>query len=320
MVSKSALANFRFFAHTSTTPFDTRDHPLPSISDIEQLRYLDPIARKIGVRFRLNGGVAFRCALQFTAEHKIPLSLFDLVPLTSDIDLVHSGAEKQNSEILRKIIEQVPDAECFRWEIRSQAAQRYFDKLQPSGGVIPARTISLTDGPDGTVVDPAFGHDEIVSKRFRYFINPFFKSAPLYRAGRDLPALSALLYLQTLFEAGIDVSSLNNQPGWTAAVEAFSKSSDHECQGLLQQHAYLRSRLRYLLINAFLSAPKREIFFQAAREVGLRDFLKTVSTSLGAQASELLLLIEQAEQDPVTLVVASIAVPARFESAGFPKG
>src|SRR5688572_20452609 len=104
---------------------------MPTISDIDQLQSLEAIGREIGVSFTLHGGTVFRFVSRLILNNdSIPISpdgeaiskkvdLYDICPFTADIDLVHSGPAAKTRHVLDAILECVPGAECFRWEIRS---------------------------------------------------------------------------------------------------------------------------------------------------------------------------------------------------------
>ena len=94
--------------------------------------------------------------------------------------------------------------------------------------------------PDGWR-DPAGGLRDIAARRFRYARSPLFRQSQLHRAGRDIEAFSALLYLQPLAEASIPADAQAAQPGWVEVSAVFADGlSDVSLVPMLQQHAYLR--------------------------------------------------------------------------------
>ena len=270
---------------------------MPFISDIEQLSQLGEVAQQFSVKFRLHGGAAFRCVRLASRRGVLekPINLFDLTPFTADVDLLHSGTEKQTPEILQKILDAIPCADCFRWELRTESSQAAYSNALVVGGVIPARTISLVDDGITELLDPASGYQDISSSSYRYQLSPFFKTSKLYKIGRDLPVFSALLYLQTLFEGSVDVQKMSTQPGWPAARQVFLGHRDFQTASLLQSNAYLRGRFRYLLINAFASAPSASDFISVADQVGLSRFVEDVAPSFAPDAT---LLFDLSKQEP----------------------
>lgn len=205
------------------------------------------------------------------------LDLFELTPFASDVDLLHTGPPGITGPILNAILSEVPAAECFRWELRTESEQRSIDQAMGSVGAVPARTISLVDSADGQIIDPASGAFDIESKQFRFFFNPYYARSESFRAGRDIPALSALLYLQTLFEAGLKGDQLLSQPGWGQAVDAVKTCQDDEVLRQIEEHAYLRARFWYLALNAYAAAPTRADFQLAAESLGFKLLLKLQS-------------------------------------------
>jgi hypothetical protein len=249
---------------------------LPRISDVEQLAYLGPIARRFGIDFRLHGGVASRVVARADGRTR-PLDLFELTPFASDIDLLHTGAPGITGAIRDAILNEVPAAECFRWELRTEGEQRSIDRAMGLVGAVPARTISLVDSIGGQIIDPASGELDIEHGQFRFYFNPYYATSEAFRAGRAIPALSALLYLQTLFEAGLTGDQLFSQPGWGQAVGAVQTCVEDEVLRQIEEHAYLRARFWYLALNAFAAAPTRADFQLAAESLGLNYLLKLQS-------------------------------------------
>lgn len=247
---------------------------MPYISDVEQLAYLAPIARRFGIGFRLHGGVASRLLGRVNDAIR-PLDLFELTPFASDIDLLHTGSAAMTGALLDAILREVPAAECFRWELRTETEQMNIDRTMGSVGAIPARTVSLLDTVGGQIVDPASGALDISRKKFRYYFNPYYAQSESFRAGRDTPALSALLYLQTLFEAGMSAEQLYNQPGWAQAAAAIQTLVEDEVRRQFEEHAYLRARFWYLALNAYAAAPTRADFETATEALGLKNLVKS---------------------------------------------
>jgi hypothetical protein len=253
---------------------------MPTIWDIEELRPLEAIGLRHRLSFTLRGGAAFRLALRLNSGGELddsPISLFELIRFTADVDLVHSGQPKTTGELLDAILSEVASAECFRWELRSESEDRIYQDQLARGNFVPARLMRVGEDPAMGLIDPANGRADIQTRKFRYHRNPLFRLSPLFLAGRDLEVFSALLYMQTLFEAGVTEPD-RTQPGWEAAEAVFhDASSNREVRRLLEEHAYLRCRLRYLLVNAVAAHPSRAVFRRVAEAVGLRGFIAAVA-------------------------------------------
>jgi hypothetical protein len=250
---------------------------MPTLWDIQQLRPLEQIGRRRNVAFKVRGGTALRAVLAHKREPSIQtLDLFDLTPFTADVDLTHSGEATLTPSLVDEILSEVPNGECFRWDLQSaediQAAAG--DRLYTN--VLPARLIELS-GVAPEVIDPANGLRDVYQASYRYFRDPRYRQSGLFRSGRNLEAFSALLYLQTLGEADIVGDEQIRQPGWRDVKEVF-QTADGEIHQHLQEYPYLRSRLRRLLVNA--AAPyAREDFVRTATQSGLAEFIRSVAES-----------------------------------------
>jgi hypothetical protein len=253
---------------------------MPTIWDIEQLRPLEAIGKNSEVSFTLRGGVAFRFALKLNSVgdiDKSPIDLFDLTPFTADVDLVHSGPPEKTAQLLDAILANVPGAECFRWELQSALEDQRFQDGLSRGNFVPARLLRVSDDPVVGLIDPVNGLADIKRGQFRYHRNPMFRVSPLAQAGQDLGVFSALLYLQTLFEGSLTTPE-EFQPGWKDAAAVFEDAaSDREMLRQLEEHAYLRCRLRYLLVNAVAAHPSRSEFKHISDKIGLREFVSAVA-------------------------------------------
>jgi hypothetical protein len=283
---------------------------MPTIWDIDELRPLEAIGQRHGLAFTLRGGAAFRLALRLNSGGELeasPISLFDLARFTADIDLVHSGPPEITGELLAAILSEVPSAECFRWELRSESEDRAYQDRISRGNLVPARLLRVGEDPVTGLIDPANGWADIQARKYRYYRNPLFRLSPLFLAGRDLEVFSALLYMQTLFEAGV-TEPYAAQPGWQAAVEAFHyAATDGGVRRQLEEYAYLRCRLRYLLVNAIAAHPSRDAFRNVAREVGLRGFIAAVAGAGGPVQLDQNLLRFLTTGEPLSFVLVSSA-------------
>src|SRR5258708_1178710 len=126
-------------------------------------------------------------------------------------------------------------ADCFRWEIRSQSDQKIIQDSAPSGPAIPARQLSLTANG---IKDPYGGLLDIRARSFRFFRNLSYRQSPLFLGGRHLEVFAALLYLQTLFEAGLTPEELTEQPGRSDARSVFFDATEDDTRSLLRAHPY----------------------------------------------------------------------------------
>lgn len=256
---------------------------MPTLWDIEQLRSLEQIGLDKNISFVVRGGVAFRLALASTSEstRSALYDLFQLTPFTADVDLSHSGASALTTSLRNDILAVVPTAECFRWDLQSADELEESFSSEPRANLIPARMIEITgEVPEG-LRDPARGLQDIRSRRFRYYRHPSFRRSRRYRDGRDLEVFSALLYLQTLAEAGIIADDQASQPGWSSAVEVFVEGMrDAELRLLLQEYPYLRSRLRRLLVNLAAAHPRRDSFVRMSIRSGLQLFVDAIADSV----------------------------------------
>src|SRR5262249_644053 len=156
--------------------------------------------------------------------------------------------------VFEQILKHVPNADCFRWRIRS--------KSEWTAGFwanIPARQISLT--AQG-INNPTSGLEDIRYKRFRFYPD---------QSSSHLRVLAALLYLQTLFEADLTREQLLDQPGLGAARDVFLQAEGPTI-AVLERDSYLRSQFTHLLLNCISSAPP-DIFRDIAQAYGLERFL-----------------------------------------------
>jgi hypothetical protein len=259
---------------------------MPSLFDIDQFAALSTLADEMDVTFELHGGVAFRFALneaRYRQPDGGPVDLFDLTPFTADIDLLHSGTSRLTRKLLIRILQTVPNADCFRWEIRSQDTQEPFRSAAPFESQVPARQFSLT--ADGWQ-DPLDGLADVRRMQFRYLRNREYRNSPLYQKGRGLEIFSALLYLQTLLEADVSLEDAARQPGGEDARAVFFEAASNETLLALRAQGYLRRRLSYLLVNC-VAAARPDVFWSYARLFALDEFLRWIAGIEGAIPDEL---------------------------------
>jgi hypothetical protein len=95
---------------------------------------------------------------------------------------------------------------------------------------------------------------DLRSSKLRFLRNGFYRDSPLFTSGRDLELFSALLYLKAIAE---EIGpNLTNQPGLETVAAVINDAVDEENVRLLQEHAYLRIRLVYLLASLGDTATK----------------------------------------------------------------
>ncbi|MBF3971718.1 hypothetical protein [Burkholderia pseudomallei] len=250
---------------------------MATLLDIEPLDRLRSICDEHGVVLWAFGGVVTRAAMQglTTVARR---DLFALTPFTADVDLTHSGRASQTPAILASILRRVPNAEAFRWQLA--AIEERTEELEAvrCNNIIPARLISLSSEPNSDFVDPWNGRLDIESKKYRYIRNGFYELSPLYQRGRDLELFSALLYIQTLFEADLSVPQMRAQPGYLALCDVLMESANSiEFGDALRRSPYLRTRLRYLIKNVMSAAPGVDQWEVCLSQMGLGAVLDAAS-------------------------------------------
>jgi hypothetical protein len=186
------------------------------------------------------------------ANREKTVDLFDLTPFTADVDLLHSGSTRKTKELLETILRVVPNADCFRWEVRSQDEQHQFREAFEYEHQIPARCLLLTVNG---IHDPLGGIEDIRARRFRFIYRETFNKSPLFQQGRSIEVFAALLYMQTLFEADLSNKEWSNQPGLNDAFVIFKRAASEATERALEQSPYLRTRLAYLLTNTVAAMP-----------------------------------------------------------------
>ena len=236
------------------------------LHDVAGLEALEQIAREHDVDIIAHGGLARRLFTLAVLEPDVTTpDLFDLVPFTADIDLVHTGAPELTSRIMRAIRRAVPMAECFRWELRSAAeaeearAARAYEPLVP----IHAVTLGVVAGFD----DPERARDDVEAARHRYLRNPGYRSSPRYRDGRDLEVFGGIRYLRTVLE---DERIINDVAD--VVRPTFEDAMSLDTLGRLQDSVFLRVRLHRLLKTVTVAA--RTPYDRSVVEAsGLRRFV-----------------------------------------------
>lgn len=79
-------------------------------------------------------------------------------------------------------------------------------------------------------------------------------------------------------EAELSPDEHAHQPGWGTASNVFAAGlDDPEIVRLLQEHAYLRSRLRHLLLATAAAYSRRADFLSVAQRCGLAKLILMLS-------------------------------------------
>jgi hypothetical protein len=251
--------------------------------DIPGLGQLEEVCNRLQVRLYAHGGLVRR----FVGNrcNKPAPEIFDLIPFSSDIDLLHNGPDALTPKLVQTIHDLVPHAECFRWEVRSVKAQAEFDSAIMASGIVPANLMRLSSSRDEGLYDPWDGIKDIRSKKYRYIRNGFYDKSSLYQAGRDLEFFSVLLYCQTLLEGGV-TESFKDQPGIADAKAVVGAMQTSQVCHALQNSAYLRIRLLYLMSRICATASVKrlnDVFESIGFDKKSVDFLKECHGWLGKQ-------------------------------------
>ena len=247
---------------------------MPSLYDLSPLERLRPICSRLGLSVQAFGGIVTRNRQRIFANDARANDLFALTPFAADVDLIHSGPPAVTAGLMRAILAEIPAAECFRWQVRSRTDDRIYSEARRCNNIIPARLIELsTDEAEG-MYDPWNGDHDIRTRSYRLIRNGFYEQSPLFKSGRDLECLSALIYMQVIFDAELEVGQIAQQPGIPIIREIFQSASNVKTVIALQQSAYLRSRFFYLLANAIVAAPSRDAVNLLFEDCGLNAMLE----------------------------------------------
>lgn len=261
-----------------------------TLLDVPGLEGLGRACRRFQIQFTCFGGVIRRYVAwliaQQTSDTPEDIDLFGLTPFLSDIDLVHTGGSDLTIHIVRFLQADLPFAECFRWELRAVADNAVFRQALFSNGIIPANLMSLSTNAGEGIADPWDGWHDIAQGAYRYIRNGFYPQSPLYQAGRDLEFFSVLLYLRVLLEAGIAASQWETQPGWHDAVAVIHDAQRDASVAALQESAYLRVRLRYLLKGLVVAARTQAEWNALLDLSGLRVLLQYLDDYCATRGGE----------------------------------
>lgn len=231
---------------------------MPSFLDIPQFRRIHEIGNRFGVTISVFGSVARRYHLKsLHASDSDPYQLlFDLVPFTSDVDLYHSGLSVLNRRIFRAIQNDVPNSECFRWQLFSRDQYALFKRTLNHGPRIPVNCLSLPLSQQENMVDPWGGMEEIKSGTYSITIAQDARRSPLERIGRDHSSFAALNYLKTIAEDGLVRNYEVDNSAWRLLEKSVERP--HVFLRLMERSPYLRFRMTYLMLNLYAYARASE--------------------------------------------------------------
>ena len=279
--------------------------------DVPGLENLQRVCARFEIDFTASGGLVRNLARRLVfSEGDIPHAqlpdLFDLTPFTSDIDLVHSGGTDLTPEIMEAIYRDVPAADCFRWQLRSVESNAVFWEAMKANGIVPVNLMSLSTNTALGIKDDWNGNHDIKENNYRYVRNGFYRTSPLYRAGRDLEMLSSLLYFRVVLEAGRVKAGagkrrhFSEHEGFDQASEVVKEASAEETFIVLQRSDYLRARMLYLLKNLIAAGSSGYSVKELLDRSGLHDFFIQVRDRVPALKESLGGLIESTRRVTVS--------------------
>jgi hypothetical protein len=239
------------------------------LHDVAGLEALEQIAREHDVDIIARGGLARRLFVLSVRQPDLTTpDLFELVPFTADIDLMHTGAPELTSRIMRAIRRAVPMAECFRWDLRSAAEAGDAGEARAYGPLVPIDAVTL--GVRAGFDDPERARDDVDAGRHRYSRNPNYRNSPRYLEGRDLEVFGALRYLRTVLEDDTISDEVAD-----VVRPTFQDAIGLDTLGRLQESVFLRARLHRLL-KAITVEARTSYHRSAVGASGLRGFVDYV--------------------------------------------
>lgn len=167
-----------------------------SLHDFPPFAALNDIARRLEVDITIFGGAASRAAMYRAYHPQREIDLFDLVPFSSDIDLMHSGDAELTPKIRVEIADHVPFATWCRWAILDSEAANRARANRDASTFVPLRRIGIRSG-GGSVLLPQAKND-LSDGRVTFKRNRKFASSELALANRDLEIFGLLLALNAL--------------------------------------------------------------------------------------------------------------------------
>jgi hypothetical protein len=221
-----------------------------SLTDVSGLGRMRKVCARQGVEFVAIGGLVRNLARWMVRRGPLSrdIKLFDCVPFLSDIDLLHNAEPEDTPRLTRALLRSIPFAEYFRWQVRSAKQQKEFAEALRLSNVIPVNLMSLSTAEEEGIRDPWDGARDLRERKYRFIRNGFYKESPLYRKGRDVEIFSTLMYYRVLLEDRLSPKEIEAQPGLDDARRVIEDAcANHELRIRLEDRAYLRMRLKYLL-------------------------------------------------------------------------
>lgn len=258
-----------------------------TLLDIPAFTPLRPLCNRFRIDFELYGGAVARLiehigGAEPTLDNLRNVDLFTLAPGFADLDVTHTGPPELSGEIVRTILDEIPNAECVRWELRSRSEALIYRTAAYFNNRIPTRAMSLSTDPKLGFKDPLNGRDDIKQQNYRYERNVLYTDSPLYKQMRDLELFSSLIYFRALFESALNPDLFSRQAGFLHAAQVISEARTLHTIVSLQESAYLRSRLYYILASiAAASPPDASIIFKEMGLTALLDFIAGWDMTLG---------------------------------------
>jgi hypothetical protein len=268
--------------------------PVLSLADVPGLAGLAEVADRFGVDITAHGSVLRHLVSRasggsirstvgdyFVATPEAGLQLFDLTPYAADIDLIHSGPDSLTDRLYDEILNTVPSAECFRWQLISATENASRVQALRCSAIIPANLMTLSTGSTQGIYDPWTGVEDIVTPKYRFIRNGFFVDSPLYRSLRDLEVFSALHYFRILLAEFHDIHDIEAQPGFDDAREVVKDATTIPDTLLrLQKSDYLRARLVYLFQSLCAAARSSRTLRLVLVRSHLRAFVAMIRRQL----------------------------------------
>lgn len=236
---------------------------------------------------------------------EVPYDLFDLVPFASDIDLYHSGPDSLTDPLRATLLDLIPSAECFRWQLISSRQNEERMLSLHCSALIPANLLTLSTASQTGIHDPWRGISDIRTSTYRFIRNGFYSDSPLFRQNRDLELFSALHYFRVLLQSGI--TNYSGQPGFADAVAVLADAINRQSTAnSLQSSPYLRARLRYLMCSLYCASQSDSQTSSLFTQTRLHDFINyCISHAPGPLSSWLMQFLPNATDTTASIVVSN---------------
>lgn len=185
------------------------------------------------------------------------ISLFDLGPYTSDIDIVVNASEEDTELFKSNIYEELLWANCFRWQILTNKDYEPYENAKKYSATIPSRQMKISYNwkkNSQVFIDNNNGYEEIRTRKLTYKPPKLFHQSPLYKNEIDLKIFSILILLQSAIELSEgedkEFEDLLTQKHLETIIELIGECRNTEIDKLVNNN-YLEMRFMYLLMNCF---------------------------------------------------------------------